>query len=668
MEGSGSGASTPTRRSVLNFAGSAVLLAASTAACDLLSTKPSAQGAEGADGRQNPAGTAPTAVKEAPDLAHKVRTGSLPPLRERLPVKPLVIEPTERIGTYGGTWHTGFLGPANSYWVNYTAGYEGLVRWDVQWQKVIPNVAESFEASPDGREFTFVLREGMKWSDGEPFTTADIEFSFEDGILDQQLFPLPMSFLTSGDGTPARLNVEDDRTFRVVFDEPSGLFLERLASQSYGTIFGDTAAYPRHYLEKSHPKYNPAVEEEARRLKYTAWTDLFFAQASYTSNPELPTLNAWRVTTPLGTSGRVIAERNPYYWKVDPDGKQLPYIDAIQYDVSSDVNAMLLKVTSGEYEFHFPGINTLENKPVIARSKDTCDCRVFDMTFTRMNWMVIALNLAHRDPVKREIFQNRDFRIGLSYAIDRPKLINAVFQRTGKPWQAAPRQESEFYDEELATQYTAYDLDQANSHLDAAGYRRDGDGARLGPDGAPISFFVDVATTDTQAIDALEIVRADWGRIGVGIEIRALERSLFYTRKEANQHDANVWGGDGGLKDAMLDPRWYFPSSSESNYAIPWATWFLSRGRNGERPPAPAQRQMELYWQLLSEPEENARKELFEQILQIAKEEFYVIGTVLPLSVYGVKTTNFHNAPEPMILSYLHPDPGPDRPEQFFIS
>jgi peptide/nickel transport system substrate-binding protein len=666
VERSGSDPSAPTRRSVLGVAGSAFLLATTATGCDLLSTKPSAQGAEA--GIRRPTGSAP-AVKEAPDLAHKVSTGALPPLRDRLPDKPLLIEPTERIGSYGGTWHTGFLGPANSYWVNYTAGYEGLVRWDVGWQQVVPNVAESFEVSPDGREYTFRLRKGMKWSDGEPFTTADVEFSFQDGVLNQALFPLPMSFLTSGDGTPAHLTVEDELTFRIAFDEPSGLFLERLASQSYGTIFGDTASYPRHYLEKFHAKYNPDADDDARRLKYTTWTDLFFARASYTSNPELPTLNAWRVTTPLGTTGRVIAERNPYYWKVDPDGKQLPYIDAVHYNVSSDVNAMLLKVTSGEYEFHFPGINTLENKPVIARSADRCDCRVFDMTFTRMNWMVIALNLTHRDPVKRQVFQNRDFRIGLSYAIDRRRLVNAVFQRTGKPWQAAPRQESEFYDEELATQYTAYDVDQANRHLDAAGYRRRGtDGARLGPDGTPISFFVDVAATDTQAIDALEAVRTDWSEVGIRIEIRALERSLFYTRKEANQHDANVWGGDGGLKDAMLDPRWYFPSSSESNFAIPWANWFLSQGRSGEKPPAAPRRQMELYRRLLGEPVADVRTQLFQEILRIAKEEFYVIGTVLPLSVYGVKKTNFHNAPDPMILSYLHPDPGPDRPGPFFIS
>src|SRR5690606_20820952 len=102
-------------------------------------------------------------------------------------------------------------------------------------------------------------------------------------------------------------------------------------------------------------------------------------------------------------------------------------------------------------------------------------------------------------------------------------------------------------------------------------------------------------------------------------------RSLFYERKEANEHDANLWIGGG---HDLFDPRWYLPFSGESNWATPWAVWFTTRGQDGEEPPEAPRRQMELYWDLMAAPEEEQRNELLRQILQIAKEEFYVIGTV----------------------------------------
>ncbi|SDS28876.1 peptide/nickel transport system substrate-binding protein [Actinopolymorpha singaporensis] len=650
----------PSRRFVLQAAGAGLLVTASAAACDL-STSPRSRH------EQHGGGSGDT--REAPALAEQVKAGKLPPLSRRLPDKPLVVTPVEKVGTYGGTWRTGFLGPANSYWIYYTAGYEGLVRWDSKWNQVVPNVAESVEASPDGKEFTFTLRKGVRWSDGKPFTAADIMFSWEDCMLNKDLFPIPVSFMVSADGKPAQLTKVDDHTFRVSFDTPNGLFLQRMASQSYGTVFGDTASYPRHYLGKSHPKYNPSAKQDARKQHFSKWTELFLSKADYTTNLDLPTLNAWHLTSPVGRGNQASVGRNPYYWKVDTDGKQLPYIDRIVYDTAGDPNTMLLKVMNGEYQFHYPVVNTLQNKPVIARYRDRGRYKIFPMTFTRMNWMVIALNLTHRDAATRRTFQNRDFRIALSHAINRTQLIEAVFQRTGKPWQAAPRQEqAEFYDEEMATQYTEYDLDKANKLLDAAGYERDKNGARLGADGKPIFITFDVNNGDTQAVDALGFVRDDWKNLGIHIEINSIDRSLFYTRKEANKHDASVWGGDGGLKDAMLDPRWYFPANAESNYAVPWATWFTSRGQSGEKPPAAPLRQMQLYWKLLEEPGADRRTDIFREILKIAKQQFYVIGTVLPLSVYGVKTDNFKNAPDPMILAYLHPDPGPDRPEQFFLN
>ena len=288
-----------------------------------------------------------------------------------------------------------------------------------------------------------------------------------------------------------------------------------------------------------------------------------------------------------------------------------------------------------------------------------------------MSDLLVQLNLAHKDPVMRTMFQNRDFRIGLSYAINRSELIDAVVQGQGEPWQAAPRRESEYFDEEFAKQYTEFDLDRANQHLDRAGYaERDGEGFRLRPDGRRIHFTVEIATPTVKDfwVDAMELIKGYWAKVGIDVDVKSEDRALFYERKDANAHDAVVWQGPGGLQDAILDPRCYFPFSNESGYATPWAAWFTSRGTAGEEPPEPAKRQMELYRQLEATIDEAERGRLFRGILDIAKEEFGLIGSVAPTEGYGIVANNFHNVPASMPDANIYSTPGPTNPEQYFIS
>jgi len=268
------------------------------------------------------------------------------------------------------------------------------------------------------------------------------------------------------------------------------------------------------------------------------------------------------------------------------------------------------------------------------------------------------------------VFQNRDFRIGLSHAINRPELIKAVLQGQGTPWQAAPREESEFYDAELATQYTEFDLDRANDHLDRAGLtERDAAGFRLRPDGRRLRFAVEIPTPSLKDFwaDAMTLVKGYWAEVGVDVDVKTEDRTLFYERKEANQHDAGVWQGDGGLQDAIIDLRWYMPFDHESVFATPWAAWYTSGGTAGQEPPPAARRQMELYDQVCATTDKGERTRLFREILQIAKEEFWVIGTVNPDQGYGVVANSFHNVPASMPEAYLYPTPGPTKPEQYFI-
>jgi ABC-type transport system substrate-binding protein len=439
------------RRRALVLGGAALMSTASVAGCGFFSTDPNQNSGnkKGAPKKGTPTD------KEAPELAALAKSGKLPPLKDRLPAKPLVVQPAERLGVYGGTWRTALLGVADQVWIIRTVDYEGLLRWNTEYTEIIPNLAESYEASEDGREFTFHLRSGVKWSDGEPFTADDIVFCQNDVVNNRDLTP-------GAPSNPAVATKIDDATVKLTFERPEGLFIKKQASDA-GRMY---VRFPKHYLQQFHKKYNPGVVALAKKEKADDWMSLFWGKADGYVDVNRPTLSAWKVATPLGKGERCTFDRNPYYWKTDPEGRQLPYLDHVSFSVLNDAEVMLLKAMSGEIDMQNRTIGKPKNKPLFARNREKGQFGFFETVPTSMNTTVIALNFNHKDPAKKAIFRNRDFRIGLSHAINRQEIINAVFQRQGEPWQTSPRKESVFYHEQLATQFLAYDTKLANEHLD----------------------------------------------------------------------------------------------------------------------------------------------------------------------------------------------------------
>lgn len=645
------------RRDALRLS-SGLFVAGSLVGCDVFSTKPAGSGSRAAHKGEGKTDEA----MEAPALAQQVKSGDLPPVAKRLPKNPLPVAAVDSAGHYGDTLHLVMNGVTGTAWMTRTIAYEGLMRWTVDGSEVIPNIAQAVRRSTDGRQYTIELREGMKWSDGEPFTADDLLFAWNDVLRNKDLTPVMPAYMLSRD-TPGDIEKLDDHTVRVTFAHPSGLFGTVLAYDA------DTLTHsPRHYLQDFHPKYNPDAEQEAKKQHFSSWPELFWAKADIYANGDLPHHYAWTLTTVPGEGRQVVADRNPYYFKTDPAGRQLPYIDTVTYDVIDDAEVMLLKATNGEIDLETLYVSTSTNKPVLARNREKGHYHFNTRVSTLSNEMVIALNLAHKDPTRREIFQNKDFRIGLSYAINRNELIAVAFQHQGEPHQPAPVRESAFFEGDFAKQYTEHDVDKANQHLDAAGYsRRDAAGFRLGPDDRRISFQIDVSTAWPYMVDAMELVVDYWKDVGIEARVKNLERSLFGNRAVANEYDANVYEGDGGLAIEVLEPRWYFPFSSASYYATPWATWFTSRGKDGEKPPPAARKQMELYWRLLETPDKKGRSELFKQILQIAKEEFYAIGTVRIPETYAIVADGLQNVPKRFLEAWLFRTPAFTDPEQYYV-
>jgi ABC-type transport system substrate-binding protein len=638
------------RRSFL-ATGIVTLTAASLTGCDLLSTDPG-EADEPQRGRSG--------AKEAPKLADQVRAGKLPKLAERLPKTPLTVTPVERAGSYGGELRSAILGAAEAIQLTRLVAYDYLMRWSPDWKpEPIPNVAQSVEVSPDAKQYTFTLREGMRWSNGDPFTADDLVFAQNDIINNTDLSPAPPA-------NPATAEAVDARTVRFTFAAPHGLFLQEQASSA-----GAMLIRPSRYLKKFHKKYNPDVATLAKDEKFADWTEMFFAKADTWVNTELPTVFPWQLARGVGDGSRVILERNPYYWKVDPDGRQLPYLDRVVYGVNSDPEVILTQVLSGNNDFQLRPSNTLANKPVLAGRREQGEFRFTQAVPSNMNTMVLCLNLTHKDKVLRDIFRNKDFRVGLSHAINRQEIIDAAYQKQGEPYQAAPRPESEFYDEQHAKQFTEYDVDKANDHLDRVAPKMGPDGFRLRPDGKRLSFTVEFANAIWPEFPAvLEFVSGYAKKVGVDIRIKGEDRALFDVRTaEAQQHDAAVWQGAGGWNDIYLNPYYYLPVSVGATYfGYDWWQWYLSKGKNGEEPPPATKRQLELWDQLKAAADKGRRTSLMKEILAITKDEFYTIGINLQPEEYATVANRLRNVPDKMPNSWVYPSPGPTNPEQYFVA
>jgi peptide/nickel transport system substrate-binding protein len=371
----------------------------------------------------------------------------------------------------------------------------------------------------------------------------------------------------------------------------------------------------------------------------------------------------------------VVLERNPYFWKVDTEGNQLPYMDRYIVELANDVEVLVLKALNGELDYQERFISAPANKAVFFDNREQGQYDFFALPPTTVNEMVIGFNLNHADPIKHEIYNNKDFRIGLSHAIDRQLLIDVVHLGQGAPHQGAPRPESRFYHEQLATQYTEFNVDLANEYLDKTGWtERDGDGFRLGPDGNRISFVLEIDQARVTYVDALELIKPMWEVVGVEMIMRTMDRTLWEERVRdlnAFDYDGSAHRFGGGSGDAViLDPRYWLPiNGGNSFYAKAWSNWYADpEGATAEEPPEPIKRAMEAYREILVTADDDRQVELMTEILDIAADQFYVIGTVLEPDAFGIRTNRMRNVPDSVVNSWIYPTPGPFNPEQFWVA
>ena len=598
---------------------------------------------------------------EAPTLAELVKAGKLPPVDQRVPSEPEVLKPIDSVGTYGGQLRFGLRGSSDYNNTLRMVGPQGLVRWNQAYTEIVPNVAKSWDVSDDAKVFTFHLRPGMKWSDGTPFNADDVIFNMEDIVLAGTLAPTPPRYMANGQ--PVKVEKIDDATVRFTFAAPYGDFLAELASP----LGQHPVLYQKKYCSQFLPKYNPEAEAQAKAAGSSDWKTFYVSKcgdievASRWGNPDRPVLDPWVVKEPyVGGAVRVVMERNPYFWQVDTEGHQLPYIDELFSPIAQDVESLVLEAIGGRIDFQIRHLDAAANRPVLAENREKGGYEFVEAAPIGGVNMIINLNLTHKDPELRELFNKKDFRIALSEAINRQEIIDTALLGEGQPWQQGPFEDHPYFNKRLSTQYLDYKPDEANKLLDGIGLdKRGADGMRLLPSGKPLKFKIDVIATEVAMIDMLQLIEQQWAKVGVDMDVNVLERTFFYERtSNANDHDAAVWGAQGSWVPGEI-PQQIVPVHHDSRWGIPWTQWYKSGGKEGEEPPASVKERMKLYDEARATVDPQKRIALIQKIADIAADEFEVLGVSKALSTYGIKKANLKNVPEAMPSSWYYPTPAP---------
>ncbi len=565
-----------------------------------------------------------SAYNEAPMLKELVDKGELPPVDERLPENPVVIEPNDEIGKYGGTLVS-----------NTTHNTEFLLMLNRTTTDTIPNVVESWEFKDEGKELYLYLRKGIKWSDGHPYTADDIMFWYEHELLNEDLTQTVDNFLKV-DGEVVEFSKLNNYTIKVSFAKPYYGFLGSLNSSGNRGIIKDFST-PAHFYKKYHIEFNKDADKIAQEKGFENWWQYYTLLDTENGATEMdfegeklgkPTLKAWVFEKETPTT--IIYKRNPYYFKVDSEGNQLPYIDNYYHTKVKDSEALVMNMLNGDLDFVAWGTG-IASYPVLKKNEDKGNYRVWmgQDLWGAAPAFVINQTLVD-DPVMADILRNKEFRQALSLAIDRNEINEVIALGQGTVRQATIHPATPGFQEEWAKKYAEYDSGRANQMLDSIGLdKRNEEGWRLRPDGKVLNMIIPTHSEMPLYVPTAELIKDYWERIGVKTTLKIMDSSNLMNFVQSSQHHLFLWVLDRVHGHAFMSAKgsWMNPTFWFGPIGPNYKTWFSTDGENGMEPPVEVKELVDRFEKLQNvSPEE--QKEIIKFAGDTYAEQVYMIGAI----------------------------------------
>ena len=615
---------------------------------------------------------APQGSKEPPMLQARVDSGELPPVSERLPENPAVVGDRDAVGVYGGEVRMIHFDPV---WCvsNYDWNSERLLHYsDQDLRTIVPNIFESWEVSPDGTTFTVTMRRGMKFSDGAPLTTEDVRFYIEDIWFNTDLNASPMwqiRFDGGANTTPAKLEVIDDFTFKLTYAAPFGALpahMTRWEPGNWPSILG-----PSHFYKQFHNKYTDQakLDEMAKAVELETWVQLFnrhwqwgmavWQFPAWQQETRYPVLSPWNLSD-MPQEGLILMERNPYYWKVDVEGNQLPYMDNLRFDYITTTDAAKLKLAQNELDSLGMHDVTMSEYPFYKENEPAGNFQVMDFISAMSDREVLFPQHVIRkedgtpDDVMTEIVQHPNFVKALSVAIDREEINESLLYGTARMGQLAPLPSSKYYKEEYGTAWAQFDTAQANQLLDEMGLdQKNAQGIRLRSDGQPLTYVIEQAGLRVGPLTpkVCELIAAYWRDIGIDASTKEVTTNLLDERLNNGQVHCTVWHADR-CTDLLLplEMEWFIPTrQGQGGASSLWGRWFLAADKTAEglvEPPDQIKKYYDLFAQMTSTVDENERVKFGQEIFDGLAANPLGIGLILECPAPLTFNKNMRNLPK----------------------
>lgn len=597
----------------------------------------------------------PTSFKEAPQLTELVQGRKLPPVAERIGSDPLVVKPVHEIGRYGGTWRRGFTGPGD-VWNGWrtASGPDNLLFWDYTGQNVVPNIAKSWEFSPDGKTMTLNLREGMRWSDGEPFTSEDIMFWFKHMYGNTSIVKGKSPYLATN-GVQGRIEAPDAKTVNFIFNDSNYIIAELLAGSTgldgHARQGRDGMGLfaPAHYLKQFHPDFTDekTLTAAAKQAGFDGWNTLFLFKNNWALNPELPVVTPWKTVTPANQPTWEL-ERNPYSIWVDTEGNQLPYIDRISFSLAENLEVLNLRAVGGEYDWQERHVD-IAKLPVLLQNQEPNGYKVYlDTADTGADMLIIFNHTYAGDEEISKWMNNVDFRRALSMGFDRDELNEIFWLGMGVSRTISPADDNKYNPgPEYSLKYAQHDVAQANKLLDGIGLdKKDAEGFRLRSDnGQRLTFEIMAYAAQSLPYGQIcEVIRRHWNDIGIDIRVNEVERSLGETRGLANEVQMLAFVGDGN--DHLFNFPTVLPIQPTAQAPL-WRQWWVTNGKAGVEP-APYMKECYSKFSAAFTATDEERTKLAKEIWALLIDNVHLIGVVgLSPAYQGIRVvkTTMRNVP-----------------------